>query len=683
MGQAREANLTLFAKVDDATIQRAIKRFGELSSAQKDVKKASDWAYEGMSQELRGLPPLNAELQKKIANLRKEFYLAEQRAKAFEKSAKLIDRETEAIKENTQASKENVRASEKQQQTKSDAGRKQLTAIAGGTSALGGLESLAGAGPAGDILRSISAIARLKTQIDMFAEASESAAGSAGQAASGMTGIGGSLAGLAAAGIAAVALAAMSIAIAKFIEDINRYQQTLSTAADAQVKYYELIQSGTEEEIQAEMKRIEVKRNSIEWARRDAEAGRKATEAWSGFSGVIARLLGILGITTKTEKEYADQLAEINAQYDAYSRALKSQEVQQRRVEQATQNSADALKAATAAENARTKAVEEAKRKEEERAKAIQQAAQEIAQARMREKQAEAEANKRQIQKLVDIARGFAQASADALRKLKADEAAMAEKFGQEQVDIITDAQREEVQAAREHVRNIAAIQKRARRDEFEASLSLDFARIAQIRREAAQEIEETSERFAAEREEANIALKQRLQDAAVAFQRERAARLQDYKNQLVDLRISRARQQEEARIAHQREIANLRQRLQDEINLKNSALQATLAATRAWANAMRAAVGGGGTVARRASGGPLSAFQTAIVNERAGQRESFVSGGTSVMLPAGMGVFTPFRAGSVSNQTNMGGVAINIYESRNPRETQAMIDRAIKRLVQ
>jgi hypothetical protein len=664
MPQFPVGTLKLLAEVDEAAVQRSIKRLNELRQSSLSVAESEKKMGQSSKDVTAGLGPLNSNTQKRIDLLRKEIQLAEKQAIAEAKLAQSIEKEATAKNKANAAS--------------SKSGRQQLTALAGGTSALGGLESLAGAGPGGDILRAVSAIARLKTQIDQFTEASEGAAEAGGKAATGLSGIGGSLAGLAAAGVAAIALAAMSIAIAKFVEDLNRYQHQLSVAADAQVKYYELIQSGTAEEIQAELKRIEVKRNAIEWARRDAEAGRLATEAWSGFSGAIARLLGILGVTTKKEKEYADQLAELNAQVGAYNKALGSQEIEQRSQKTAIEN-------VTAAEQKRNAALDEAKRKEEERTKAIQQAAQDIAQARMREVQAEAEASQKRAQKMQDISRQFAQASADALRKLQSEQQELVIQLGQEQADIITESQREEVRASREHARKIVDIREKAAREEFDASLSLDFARIAAIRRNAEAEIDDESEQFQAEREEANEALRERLGDALKAFQREREARLRDYAVQMADLRISRQRQQQEARIAYQREIELLRQHLTNEIKLKQQALQAVLDATRNWASLMSAAVGRRTTstsdgITSRAAGGPLAIGQTSFVNEVGNER--FMSGGRSYVLPHGLGVFTPMKGGTVENNRNMGGVAIHIHESRNPRQTQAMIERAIKGLV-
>lgn len=681
MANDREANLTLFAKVDDATIQRSIKRFRELATAEKEVKKASDWAFEGTKHQIQSLPPLNAELQKKIANLRKEMWESEKRWSVREKEIKSLEKEAEARKKVTKAAEKQEKAvagasAATSGTTTKDSG-KSLTEFTSGVG--GSIAPLAGSGPLGDVLRAASSVSRLKKEIEQFSSSIDTSllgGGKLSAASSAVTSFGGSLATVAiSGGLAIAAIAAVTIAINKFIEDINRQQELLTASADARIKYYELTQTGTAEEIQAEIERMEVRRNAIEWTIRDTKAGIENAKALGGLEGALASLLEMIGIFNKETKEREQELKELEIELDSYRAALDSNEVQQRSSEQSTQELTSATKDLTSATDAQSKAAEEAKRKEEERARAIKQASQDIAQARMREAQSEANASKKRIEKMEDIARKFAESSSDALRKLRQNENDLAIKFGQEQADIMLDAQRDEEQAARDHVRALKSIRDRAALDEFNAIRNRDFASLVEIRRNTEQEIDEEAERFASERKEANIALEQRLKDAAVGYQRERAARLADYNNQLVELRINKSRQQAEARLVYNRELADLRRALQNEIALKQQALQATLGMTRSWASLMAGAFGRrgsgsgtiaglsfGGAVATRAMGGHLSAGQSSIVNEFGTER--WMSAGRSMRLPDGAGIFTPFQGGAVQPYGGAPTVNMTVYAS-------------------
>jgi len=663
MQSRAEARLTLHAEIDESAVQKSVKNLRALEKAEKDVKKASDWAFQGMKKEISGLPPLNSELQKKIALLRKEIAAGQDRAKAIDKQTKALEKQA--------AQEEKVR--QKQEQALAASKKQQTTALGGGLGAIGTISGAFGGGIGSSILGAASTFTQLKIQMDEMKEAAAEVAEQSGQSASRLSALGGGIGGLAASGAAAIAMAALSIAIQKFIEDINKQQELLAAAADAQVRYHELVMTGTQDEINAEIKRAEVKQAALKATIDEINAGIKATEAMGGFEGALARILGLLGVTTKQAKRLTEEYQKNEINLKSLRNAVETEEVKQRSLEQATMDTTAALGGATQAQDAQTKALDEAKKKEEERARAIEQASKDIAQATLREAQAEAAAAKKRADALQDIARKFSQASEDALRDLVQDQADMAVEFGQEQYDLILEAQREETKAARDHVRTLRDIRKKAALDEFNAARDRDFARLVEIRRGVEESIDEESERFAEERKEANIALRQRLTDARTAYMRERADRLREYNRQLSDLRLAKRREQQEARTNYQRELATLRQALANEIALKRQALQDTLKATQAWASGMRNLVSAAtGAISRgistdnpylieesqlktrlvrRAAGGPLMAGQSALVNERGSER--YMSGGRSVGLPGGMGVFTPFKSGSVQPAGN------------------------------
>lgn len=77
-----------------------------------------------------------------------------------------------------------------------------------------------------------------------------------------------------------------------------------------------------------------------------------------------------------------------------------------------------------------------------------------------------------------------------------------------------------------------------------------------------------------------------------------------------------------------------------------------------------------GTTYAIRANGGPLTAGQQALVNDRDRfQRESYTAGGQTALFPPGMGVFIPARSGTVNAN---GGGAMNVNINLDGKTIQA-----------
>lgn len=243
--------------------------------------------------------------------------------------------------------------------------------------------------------------------------------------------------------------------------------------------------------------------------------------------------------------------------------------------------------------------------------------------------------------------------------------------------------QRDEAKSAKTHLANLLKIRKDAEANEFELVLNRDFAGLAKQRRDTDARLAEEDDRYVEERTQRLEALKVQLGDQQKAFIREREQRLRQYQQQLTDLQAAKVRDLKLNDDAARLDIQRLQDKLTAELKIKQQAYAADLALAAEYAARLRAVmsqalianhsttggiqigssgatVGGHPNAGGRAAGGPLGAGQTAMVNERRGQRESFQTGGRSLMLPGGAGIFTALRSGRVDPGAS-GGITITV----------------------
>lgn len=310
------------------------------------------------------------------------------------------------------------------------------------------------------------------------------------------------------------------------------------------------------------------------------------------------------------------------------------------------------------------------------------------------------------VQTLDDILAKAEESAIAAVKKLMAARAELNQKE-------IRDDQKAERDAANQHLdlgikeaqqeadiykgyrRKLRDLEKAANEESFDLILNRDFSGLFKLDRntenkkqDAAQEerdaiedaregkqrqLEDLQRGLEQERQERQIALQQNIADAVAAYQQEHA-----------EIDLQRKDSETKARAAQKRE----QEILQQQVNARAQALQSELILTQK-SEAERAAiiaqyqaqllaqaqaffnaitnVGGGGKIKPTASafGNSLGAFMASTVNELPGQQESYNSGGSSVMLPQGKGLFIPFQSGNVNpNPGGAGGDTYNVNQT-------------------
>lgn len=378
-------------------------------------------------------------------------------------------------------------------------------------------------GQAGNAARAAADFAQLAEEIGKFSQASGIAVSSIGKATPALAGLNTGIAGLAAGGLAAVALAALALAVQKFIKDIQDAQQALTSATDAQVRYYELIKTGTSEEIQLELQRAQVAKE----AREAVLAQLEVEQARLGIFGQIAKIFGI-GPAKEIER-LGEEIEKLNFQIDPLQRALGSSEVKAR----------DAARAAQEAAEHASKQAQETDRA----TVAVKKAA---------EAQTQLAQKAEQLAAFYDTLNQSQQSAVDTQRQAEYN-------LAQERIRIFADYAQRIQDQERQSARDRAREQRRADFDrlialkqrelsEFDLLLRGDFAGVASLRREA--QAQDEVDRFRGEFE---------AQEAVIA------AREQDYDNQLSlqrQLAELTSRTRQEQLQAGQQDLGLMRQRV-------------------------------------------------------------------------------------------------------------------------
>jgi hypothetical protein len=745
----------LVYETNTASVEKSKKATASLIAPVTQLEKAIAKLEKAEKSEAQSVKALTSQLGKLSDEGKQNVKVANDRLQVLKKQEAAINDIADAERELIRVLDEETRKQQEAAQAAPRAARggedttRALGGAAGGLGAAGTLAGTLGAGPLQEILtglddiltvaerapefvQSVSTITGSLTQISTVgntaatattalatAEAAEAtAATAAAPATAGLAvGIGALVTTL---GPIALVVAAAAAGFALLSSAIEEADQKAQVAVGAQLEYFEIIETGTSESIQAALKDLEGKRNI---AQKQVEFINAQLDAMSALEQFFSREDEALEAALEDSEK---QLAETTAAIDAHTQALSSEEVaandaasakeseaqatssnadQAQQNAQKQQQSAQAQQEAAAAAQRRKeaadeakRALEEAKQKEQERSRAIQQAQADIEKIEIQGAEKRADIAWQTADRLEDIAIQSARAARDARQSLEDDLDNLIKERGEQRAQTLMDAAREEEKATKDHLKAIRKISQDARLSEGRLIRRRDFAALAELREGTNRRIDEESQRFVEERKAANEALKLQLKDQAKAFQEQRAERIKAFNDQLAtlrksqreqiaDLRRGQARQLRDLRISIQRQLAERRRALEIELRMAQQASAgfssiAELLRQRlgALSGSMRGSIPG-----RRQSGGPLSFGQTAFVNESPNAPlETFSTGGEEVVLP-GFGLFTPLQNGQVNRgQASMGdfNTTINIDGGDN-RQMIRQFDRQIARMRQ
>lgn len=443
----KEAKLTLFAGVDEATLQRSIAHFRKLEQAEQGASDAMVQRIQAVRQSLSA----------SVATARQESLVSAEVARSI--NVQIRSREQLIATINKQA---NAERSALLKGSGSSATAPQASASGGrASSALSALGSVL-PGPVGDIARQAGNFSRLTEQIERM---------------------GGSAAGLTEAlGPATLALVAVGAAFAALKAKIDEAQKSLDEAVQRQVDYYKLIATGTSEQIQEQIKAQQIEADAYQQVADNIDA---AVSRMDLFSKAIVTLLGVFNLGPVQEYEELTEKADsARANVETLNNALGTAEVK-----------ANDAAAAAAKQTKETEKVAQASKKaataQAELAKSVNELAILYENINDRQKSAAATTKKQEYdlaQERLRIFADYAQRIQDAERQQRRDEA------------------RESRRAAFDR---LVALKQREL-SEFDLLLRGDFAGVASSRREAQAQTEidryrgefEASEKIISQREQ-------------------------------------------------------------------------------------------------------------------------------------------------------------------------------------
>jgi hypothetical protein len=639
MGNTRkQAELSLLAKVDEQVVRRSIQHLRELQAAEQSVTTAAG------RQEI-AIDEVSDATRRNINAVRQNITVARQENLNRQRALKDLDQEARARLDVAQAAERQATSTARASRS---TGRGTVPGVSRSQAAgdvstgLSALSSVAGSGPLGSALRVGSDITGAAEQLPRLIDGLRGLAGAstvAGTAASSAgpavaaTGIGlGALA--ASAALAALAVAGVAVAYNDMRAKVDAGKESLQRTIDQQVEYQVLIRTGSKEAIESEREKLQVQIEANQLILSQLQAGYERL-------GIFAKAFDFLAGKGSSADQIKTLTARIGEFEDASYRldlALESEEVKARSAataieEQATQTQqvAHVVQDATRAETERTQAIRQS-------TQAVIDANQQVRQLQMGYPQQLAEIRK----SYEDEFQAFAERAAD----LQKD--AESRRF-----EIIRDANRDIEREQRRSALDQMIADARFKMDTFELGVDRDFAGLANLRREKAFDDQARAAEEQFNMQERAIGVQQQIEDARVSAGQ-----------QLIDLERQRAT----IVAAMAQAEADAKRKLIEEL-LRARGLNPTPSTTPNSSGGMR----------YLASGGYLPAGQSAIVNEGfLGQRESFNTGGRSMMLPSGMGIFTPFKSGQVTNNSGGNTVNITVVGSRDPASTAREVRRQV-----
>lgn len=494
-------------------------------------------------------------------------------------------------------------------------------------------------------------------------------------------------------------------------ESLAEYRQTISETEIAQKALTDLIESGqlaADGEVQAREQLLAASEQTRQQFLREQQLLQQSSEALEQRSKAIGDEQVALALAIQQLRESGDTSEETAAQIALYQQQLADLGAEQNYI---TQTALDLVRA----REAEAEAMEEQEEKLKNLATATQKYNSDVERIREDSLQKQADLEAKYADQIVAIAEKAVEDSAKTLAKLEDRRAELTTQLRRDgtdavreneldQLEIQINAQRDEQSALRNHLRRLRDIRQRAEDAEFEAILNRDFLSLFKQRRQTTRDLQGETTRFSDEAQDRQRAIEERRQDLARAFQEERRQRQQKYEQDLADAQTAYEEERSQIDVQRQQSLndakSNLqqerdavrqgaqellrlrRQAIEQELLLISQGAQATLdiqarlvAQARALLSSATASrdvpsatdpkrdirVGSPGTVRRRALGGALGIGQSSLVNERG--TESFTSGGRTLGLPGGLGLFTPLQGGRVNPA---GSGEINLNQTNN-----------------
>lgn len=578
----RTQKLTLLAQIDERAIRRSIELTRQFEKATEQATYSVDEEQQATQQLSRGLGQLSRGNAEAVANIR-------QRVNALKAEHDAVAAQI-GIEEKLDQTRRTARA----RTTPSVASVGQagdLGKVERGVMSVGAL--VPGAG--GDLLRGFGDIVGAADDIKpLIAEIGKLAqAGPIAGAAMKLLGVNAAAAGTGAAGAAVslgvvaaaalpvvAAIAAVTIAFQKFQKDLERQKAVLEGAISSQRHYYEIIQTGTQESIQAELDAAQVRQKAAQMLRADLQ---RAFDALSP----IARL-SPAGAELKKQLEALDTEIQINADgINDLTAAMGNSDVKARSVADAQKDAAAEAENLAAAERALI-----ATRKQ-----LAAGTSQSTSLGGGRAPLAGIEDRKALIQARIkfnaDIAALEKQLATDRV-KVNADAAARIEEIGKELTDSIAGLEREAAQAeaaaaraldaqiaqisqegadrevsiVQETDNRIAELRERHKRDLARIENDYDLAaRNARLNRDAVA-LDAAQRQREESTKEANVELKTAVKQERKAGKERLAEQRKADEQRIRDLRAAAAQETDERRITLQQRIIDLQAASQAEIEM-------------------------------------------------------------------------------------------------------------------
>lgn len=338
MTSDKERKLSLLIAVDQAMVEKSRKHIRDLANEEESLEDATRRAAKAMD-------VMNAETRDSITDLR-------QRIASLKLENDSLDRQIGLVTELSDKNERLNRTMRDRPDASKGADRFESAGdVSTGLSAAGALLP----GAAGDAVRGLADLTGFIEQLPRLVNGVKGLAGAAPAAATGATQLAAAstAAGTAAAGagisLGAVALAALPLAAALAViavmfkqiqKEAEEQKAVLQAAVAAQRRYYELIESGTSEEIRTELQAAEIRRAGAQRTLNDLQAV-------YGELSAFERLLPPAQELKNQIEALEGETRAVDVEIESLTNALGSSEVAARDAAAAHEEAAERIREAT------------------------------------------------------------------------------------------------------------------------------------------------------------------------------------------------------------------------------------------------------------------------------------------------------------------------------------------------